>query len=138
MSEPTASDVARRRRVKVLYEGKSCARCGETDADMLGCYSKIDLHHVIGKAHDPDLVVYLCRSCHAYAHARLKELGIVDLSPKPARNLLEVVTILLRAIGHTLREWGESFADYADRLADLMESLDATAPAWRELAEAKL
>ena len=138
MCEHIANELARRKRVEILFEGKSCVRCGETNADMLGRYSKIDLHHEIGKVYDPDLVVYLCKNCHAWAHARFKALGVVDLSPKPKRNLLEVITLLLRGIGHTLQDWGERLSEYADKLADLIESLDESDPSWRELPEAQL
>ena len=138
MCEHIANELARRRRVEILYEGKVCVRCGETNLDMIRSYSKIDLHHVIGEVNDPDFVVYLCKSCHAWAHARFKALGIVDLSPKPKRNLLEVITLLLRAIGHTLKDWGERLSEYADKLADLIESLDELDESWRELPEAQL
>ncbi len=138
MCEHIAGELARRKRIETLREGKACARCGETNAELIRGYSRIDLHHVVGRANDPDLVVYLCSNCHDWAHARFVELGIVDLSPKPRRNLLEIVTLLLRAIGHTLKDWGERLSEYADRLADLVESLDESSPGWRELPEAQL
>ena len=136
MYDNTADEIARRKRVENRYEGNACARCGETDAEMLGCY--IDLHHVVGRAHDPKLVVYLCHNCHAVARAQQKEVGIVDLSPKPQRNLLEVIALVLKAVGRTLKDWGERFGDYAERLAALIEQLDAHDPTWRELPEAQL
>ena len=138
MPNNIANEIARTQRLKVLLEGKACARCGETNLDMIRPYSKIDLHHEVGRVNDPRLVVYLCRNCHAWAHARFKETGIVDLSPKPKRNLLEVVAVLLKAIGGTLKDWGERLVDYAERLAALIEQLDERDPLWRELPEAQL
>lgn len=138
MCEHIAGEIARRKRVEILLEGKACVRCGETNAEMLGSYTKTDLHHVVGRANEPDLVVCLCKSCHAYAHAQLKEIGIVDLSPKPERNLLEVVALILSALGKTLQDWGERFAEYAERLAALIEQLDERDPSWRQIPEAQL
>ncbi len=138
MCEHIANELARRRRVEILYEGKACARCGETNAEMLGHYSRIDFHHLIGRENESEFGVYYCHNCHALAKAQQKQVGIVDLSPKPQRNLLEVVMFLLRAIGHTLKDWGERLSEYADKLADLIESLDESDPSWRELPEAQL
>jgi hypothetical protein len=133
-----ANEAARKQRLKALYEGKACARCGETNAEMLGAYSRIDLHHLAGRAHDPNLVVYLCRNCHAVAAAQLKEVGVVDLSPKPKRNLLEVIAILLRAMGRTLKDWGEQMLEFGERLFDYIEAQDARDPSWRDLVEVQL
>ena len=104
MNDHIADEVARTQRLRTLLEGRTCARCGETDLEMIRPYSRIDLHHEVRRANDPGLVVYLCSNCHYWAGARLKELGIVDLSPKPERNLLEVVALVLKAVGCTLRD----------------------------------
>jgi hypothetical protein len=133
-----ADEAARKQRLKACYEGKACARCGETNAEMLGGYSRIDLHHLAGRAHDPDLVVYYCRNCHAVAAAQLKEVGVVDLSAKPNRNLLEVIATVLRAMGRTLKDWGELLLEYGERLFAYIEALDALDPSWRDLPEVQL
>ena len=133
-----ADEAARKQRLKALYEGKACARCGETNDERLGGYSRIDLHHLAGRANDPDLVVYLCLGCHAQAHAQLKEVGVVDLSPKPSRNLLEVIATVLRAMGRTLKDWGEQMLEYGERLFAYIEAQDARDPSWRDRAEVQL
>ena len=133
-----ASEAARKQRLKALYEGKACVRCGETNAEMLGAYSRIDLHHVVGRANDPDLVVYYCRNCHAVAGAQLKEVGVVDLSAKPRRNLLEVIATVLRAMGRTLMDWGACLLEFGEQLFAFIEAEDARDQSWRELPEAQL
>jgi len=138
MDDCIADELARRKRVEFYYGGKVCARCGETDAEMLGCYSRIDFHHLVGRENESEFGVCLCHNCHALAHAQLKEVGIVDLSPKPERNLLEVLALILRAVGKTMQNWGERFAEYAERLADLIEELDERDPSWRQIPEAQL
>lgn len=137
MDDYLADEVARRARLEVLYGGKACARCGASDVELLEGYSRIDLHHVAGRGNDPDLVVYLCRNCHAEAHAHLKETGAVDLSPPPERNLLEVVATVLVALGTTLVDFGQQLLVYGERLLALIGPLDEHHAGWRGLAEAR-
>ena len=124
MSDNFANEAARRARIEALYGGKVCARCGETNIEMLGGYSWIDLHHVAGRTNDPRLVVYLCRNCHAVAHAHLKETGVVDLAPKEKRNLLDVIAAVLKSMGRTLKDWGERLMAYGEQLVEFVEQLD--------------
>ena len=136
--ETIANEAARKQRLEALYADKACARCGETNIEMLGCYSRIDLHHVAARSYDPDLVVYLCRNCHAVAQAQLKEIGVVDLAPKTKRNLLDVLAVVLRAVGCTLKDWGERFMAYGEQLIEFIRELDEKDASWRELPAAQL
>jgi len=110
-----------------------CALCGCEDIQILSYQrvprSIIEEHHVVGRAHDPELVVLLCRNCHARVSARQVDAG-VDLKPKT--NVLEWLIGMLRNIAvlcgelaPRIREW----ADYGDRL---VAGLDHDFPGWRD------
>ena len=50
-------------------------------------------HHVVGEAHDPDLVVTLCLNCHQEITEGLAREGV---SMHPQTNLLKLIAQMLR------------------------------------------
>ena len=98
---PTRNPVraARRKtelRERLGAERPACIYCGFSDAVALRRISRKSLpeHHVLGRNHDPDLVVFACLNCHAVMHEMLSDAG-VEL--EPVLDPVERVATMLRA-----------------------------------------
>jgi hypothetical protein len=85
--EPARNPVraARRKtelRERLGAERPACIYCGCEELVALRRISRKFLrqHHVFGRNHDPDLVVFVCLNCHAVMHELLSNAG-VDLQP---------------------------------------------------------
>ena len=66
-------------REKLGVERPTCIYCGCEELVALRRLPKTLLpeHHVLGQNHDPELVVLACLNCHAVAHERLSDAGVV-------------------------------------------------------------
>jgi hypothetical protein len=69
-------------------------------------------HHSVGEAHDPELIVLICRNCHAKATERLLCAGV---SMRPAPDPVTRVALILDALAEffemlvaALRRWAET------------------------------
>jgi hypothetical protein len=70
-----------------------------------------ELHHPVGKQHDPNLVVPLCMNCHRFATESLARAGV---SMRPIREPQELVAVMLEALAAffellvtSLRQWAQ-------------------------------
>ena len=91
---------AARRKTELLeklgVERPNCIYCGYAELVALRRVSRKFLpeHHVLGRNHDPDLVVFACLNCHALMHEKLSDAGVeLERQPDPAKR----VATMLRA-----------------------------------------
>jgi hypothetical protein len=70
-------------RERLGSERPLCIYCGCSELVALRRVSHeiLQEHHVFGRNHDLDVIVYLCRNCHALLHEGLLDAG-VDLKRK--------------------------------------------------------
>jgi hypothetical protein len=102
--------------------GAVCARCGKSKPYLL------ELHHPMGKAHEADLVVILCKNCHAEAtEGQLRE----EVPLSATDNLLDRVAAIFDALATFFRFLAESFNRLAGQVRDFIGSLDGKYPEWR-------
>lgn len=124
------TEVRKARREREIGEDAACILCGETDVFALMNVKKefIEDHHVVGKNHDDELTVPLCRNCHAKTHEsyRQAEVGLEEQPTFPDR-----LVAMLRALGDFLSQIGGRLRDWAQQLQDFIEWLDNRMPDWR-------
>lgn len=95
----------------------------------------VELHHLHGRHHDPDVVVTLCLICHRAAGEAMLDEG---WTAKPSPNPVVTADLIFRALAAFLRMLAEACVRYAQRLTDAIARLDSTAPAWRAIAEGQV
>lgn len=137
--DPMGNDLRRERRARVLPRDAACVMCGETNPEILmqaEAPSVLELHHLAGKANDPDLLVVLCLNHHRVQTARQPGYG-VELSRDPQRTSIEKLVSMLRSLGLFLVELGKAMVAKADDLAAHVAGLDAHYPAWRAMPSAQ-
>jgi len=103
-------------RDRLGVERPSCLYCGYTDLIALRQVSRKFLpeHHVLGRKHDPDLVIFACLNCHAEMHELLSDAGVeLREVPDPIRR----VVMMLRAEAVHF----EMLADSKRRQAGILE-----------------
>jgi hypothetical protein len=100
-----------------------CVMCGYTNAfSMSGVTmewltergvppSLLQLHHVDGRAHDPELVVPLCPNCHREVTEGLYQSG-VSMRAAPSLNIrqasrLEALAVFFEHLVPAVRRWAE-------------------------------
>src|SRR5512139_1072810 len=95
--DPILNDARKARRQQELGENAVCAFCGEPELSSLvrASQSVIDRHHVVGRAHDSELEIMLCRNCHAKETEALRDKGA---TMKPAATLLERLVAMFTAL----------------------------------------
>jgi hypothetical protein len=76
-------------------------------------------HHVVGEAHDPNLLVTLCLNCHREITEGLAREGV---SMHPEKNVPKLVALMLRAAAVLLDGLAKSFRSWANLLANEMEN----------------
>ena len=83
-------------RERLGAERPACAYCGYEELVALRRVSRklLSEHHVLGRNHDPDSVVFACLNCHAVMHELLSNAG-VEL--QPATDPVIRVATMLRA-----------------------------------------
>lgn len=69
-------------RERLGVERPTCIYCGYGELVALRrvTHKVISEHHVFGRNHDPDLVVFACLNCHAVMHELLSDAA-VELQP---------------------------------------------------------
>jgi hypothetical protein len=99
-----------------------CLSCPENDPRVL------ELHHPLGRAHDAEPTVVLCKNCHGKASdAQLREA--VPLSA--TNNLLDRVAAILKALAAFFRFLANSLDRLAKQVTALATGLDMWCPEWR-------
>jgi hypothetical protein len=78
-------------------ERPACIYCGHAELVALRHVSRKYLrkHHVLGRNHDPDLIVFVCLNCHALVHDEKLPDAEVDL--KRESDPIKRVATMLRA-----------------------------------------
>lgn len=66
-------------------------------------------HHVVGKNHDPNLVVFLCRNCHYKVTEGYLQAGI-DMRYEPntqkrIATMLKALAVFFELLAERLRQW---------------------------------
>jgi hypothetical protein len=135
--DPIASRRRHARRLAKLPPDAACLLCGETTPDALRAVSRtvLERHHVLGGANDPELVVALCRNCHAGLTEAQQRLG-VELRRERIGTLPELLVSAMRSLAGLLFALAERLRVWADQLAALVDVLDQQHPDWRQLPEA--
>lgn len=72
-------------------------------------------HHVIGEAHDPDLIVTLCLNCHREITEGLAREGV---SMYPERNIYKLVAVVLRGSAVLFEFLASSYRKWASLLEE--------------------
>ena len=134
--DPIQSDLRKRRRKRKLGPNPVCALCSfdQPEGMKLVPRSFIEAHHVVGKAHDPNLTVPLCKRCHVVITEVNQRNGA---TMHKTANLLDYAITVLRALGGFFPLLGESFDKTAERLSQFSKALDERYPEWRNMKEAK-
>jgi len=70
-------------------------------------------HHVVGEAHDPDLLVTLCLNCHREVTEGLAREGV---SMRPEKNISKLVPLILRASAVFFEALAKSYRKWASLL----------------------
>jgi len=76
-------------------------------------------HHVVGDAHDPNLVVTLCLNCHREVTEGLAREGV---SMRPERNIHKLVALVLRSSAVFFEALAKSYRNWAKLLEDGVEN----------------
>jgi hypothetical protein len=127
-----------------LADEARAARLGRRDAARPQCFlcekrtpdaipvrrSFLQAHHIMGRHHDPEATVLLCRACHHKVTEANRSAGA---SMRPAATVLDAVVSVLRSSGTWMPIVGARFVGLADRLERLIEALDKRFPGWRDL-----
>ncbi len=124
------SELRRARKRSRLPVGAVCTYCGERRPDAL-----LDAHHVVGRALDPDLVVVLCRNCHAVETAGQLDRRLFERI-RQADTVLDRAALWARELATFHRREADSLERHASGLERLIAGLDRAYPAWRQLPEA--
>ena len=121
--DPTQTSKRRAARQRRLGADAACF-CGETAPEAL------ERHHPLGRAHDPELTIVLCRNCHAKANESQRMTG----TPMVAQsNVLDRLFACLRAAEAFLHDALHAIERISDQPEAFMGFLDKELPNWREL-----
>jgi hypothetical protein len=127
--DPIGNDRRARRRSGRLGTSAACANCGEDRLPLLEC------HHAGGAENDADLLVVLCRNCHAL-HTEAQLVAGVKLGGD-ARAMPERLEAMLRSLAAFFALLADVLCRWADQLAAFVAQLDETQPGWRALPPAE-
>jgi hypothetical protein len=75
-------------------------------------------HHVVGEAHDPDLIVSICLNCHGEiteGHAR-------EVDMRPEKNVSKLIVLRLRAAAVHHEFLARSYREWANLLENEVEN----------------
>jgi hypothetical protein len=92
-----------RRKARRLDQGR-CILCGRTGV-------LIEMDHIAGQNHDPDLTGPLCRSCHALiTEFRIRAGAEMTEQGKPAervRAALKSAAVFMHEFAEAMRRWAD-------------------------------
>ncbi len=130
--DPIQNDARRARRQRRIGAPTVCMLCGLRELAALTVLPRrlIEQHHVVGRAHDPQLMVPVCRNCHAILTERYRHAGV---SMRPPASALDRLVAALGALGVFFRELAAACVRWAAELSELVEALDAACPRWRKV-----
>jgi hypothetical protein len=76
-------------------------------------------HHVLGEAHDPDLLVTLCLNCHREVTEGLAREGV---NMRPEKNISKLVALILRASAVFFEALAKAYRKWATLLENEVEN----------------
>jgi len=136
--DPIGNEVRNNRRARRLPPGAACAMCGETEIPALVKVDKskkpphlLEGHHTAVRENDAELVVVLCRNCHARATAAQYDAGALSQDRPPT--MLHRLVNMLRSLASFFVLLGRRFFAWAEMLATFIEQLDVVLPGWPTL-----
>jgi hypothetical protein len=100
---------------KLGSEHPVCFYCGYAEPVALLRVSRkvLDEHHLVGRNHDPNLTIIVCRNCHALRHEGLFDAGVeLEVIADPVKR----VAMMLRAEAVHLEAWAHSKREQANLL----------------------
>ena len=135
--DPMARAQRRTRLRQRLGPAARCLFCGDQELEALRKVDRawLEQHHALGRAHNPELTVVLCRRCHARVSASQQDDG-VPLKRQPT--LLETLLAVLTAAGSFFRTLAEALFAWITRGKAFLRGLDADFPTWRRMPWATL
>ena len=75
----------------------------------------LEEHHIVGEAHDPDLMVTLCLNCHREITEGLAREGV---SMRPERNIHKLIALVLRGSAVLFEFLASSYRKWASLLEE--------------------
>jgi len=139
--DPEKTAVRTAQRELRLGVDKACAFCGERSLEVLREVTGpkiaahvrevlLELHHVLGRAHDPQIRILLCLNCHA----RATEGQLRNAVPmQPQDNFLYRLRAALRSVAAFLEEALAAVERWLKDLDDFISFLDTKCPTWLDL-----
>jgi len=76
-------------------------------------------HHIVGEAHDPDLLITLCLNCHREITEGVAREGV---SMHPEKNVPKLVALMLIATAVLFESLAKSFRKWGNLLLNEVES----------------
>jgi hypothetical protein len=133
--DPIANDTRRSKRSRKLPTGAACCLCGESDVHCLieveVPRSWLEVHHVVTRAVNTQLLAVLCLTHHAKATALQWDVGA--LTREPAGSFLERMTRAMYSLGSFFELLAQACYRWARQLAGVVRTLDEALPIWRTL-----
>lgn len=135
-ADPMMTTLRHTRRERRFGPDAACARCGITTLETLVPVNRrmIEAHHACGRGNDAGLTIPVCRNCHAILTERQQAAGVTFAAPP---TLLHQIAAALASFFAFLIEMCERGMDWAAALSSLIDDLDSTHPAWRDLPSAR-
>jgi len=122
--DPVGRDLTRARAKRRLAPDAACLLCGERDPEVLREHpgssvpaSVLEVHHLAGRANDPDLTVVLCLNHHRMISARMPSYGVA-LSIDADRSIAEQLVSLLRGLAVFFEQLAAALMGWAHQLAE--------------------
>lgn len=115
--DPIKTDTRRRRREDRFPDSNPrCVLCGHPNLEAIKSVTVgwlksrgIELHHVVGRAREPDLVVPLCLNCHRRATEGLTQAGVEMIAETDTRlrvaSTLDGLAAFFEMVVDALRKW---------------------------------
>jgi len=101
-------------REKLGSERPVCFYCGFAEPVALRRLSRkfLEKHHLVGRNHDPELTIFVCRNCHALMHERLLDSAVdLESTADPVGRvamMLRAEAVHFEALARTKRNQAES------------------------------
>jgi hypothetical protein len=128
--DPLGPGRRRHYRRQKLGPNLRCIGCGTSDPTLLiqAKRTLFEQHHPLGEAHVPELVVTVCRNCHALFSAGQVD-DDVPLEPQPT--VLERIVAIFEALVSFLRVLADILAVWIERGRKVVGGLDTDYAGWR-------
>jgi len=125
----------RKARERRLGMDAVCVLCLHPQLEALTLVRRtlLEAHHVLGEVNAPDILVPLCRNCHAKVTEQLLDAGA---SMKESPTLLDRIVSMIRALAAFFHELAKMLFDGAERVVRFRSALDCNYPGWRTMPEA--